>query len=447
MPARRPRRALDEREESPPVENEAQALPVSSLLPSRTWVLALLVGCGLLSWAMVVGIGAWLDLQQIDPWREIFGIRSGRFLRFYTTISLLTCSQLSYLILWRRSRSRKDFAGRYRVWFWVGAVCSVFCVATATQFHESLARQLTGRMSLIWMDSATMCWMVPATTMLLSAMHLMRRDMPYRTVSTAWVQVSRCLAIMAGTSLLIGSLIWPEEWVTTINAALSALWPAVFASTLLIHARYVTYVTNEASRERRQPSRTSRWESRLKAFARHVSSQASEEWHHYREKRASAKAAERVAATATPAVVAPKEPSPQPKRERRIPVASPSAMASAPLQQMKQRAASLQHVDPLDESDLEDGPAPATQAVNLRPLARRELTPTSSEQSVIVHPAQPIPPPHFEITEPSMCEEDSSDEREVASQSPSIPAGYTREQWRNLSKKDRKRLQRSESAQ
>lgn len=417
---------------------------MTSLLPRRTWVLALLVGCGLLSWALIVGIGAWLDLQQLDPWRGIFGIQSGRFLRFYTTIALLTCAQLSYLILWRRSRSRRDFSGRYRVWFWVGAVCSVFCVATATRFHEGWARQVTSGMSLVWMDSATVCWMVPATTMLLSAMHLMRRDMPYRTVSASWAQVSRCLAVLAGTSLLFGSLFLSAEWVTPLNAALCALWPTVFASTLLIHARHVTYVTNEASCERRLPSRTSRWESRLKAFAHHVAFQAGEEWQLYREKRAAAKAAERDAVVAAPVVVVTKEPSSQPKRERHAPAASPSAMASAPLQKRQQRSASVDDLDPLDESEVEDRPAPMTQAVNLRPLVRRELSPSSASQSVIVHPAQPIPPPHFEITEPALTEEASSDEREFASQSPSIPAGDTREQWQNLSKKDRKR---SESVQ
>ena len=102
-----------------------------------------MVACGLLMWAAIVGVGVWLDLKAVDPWRDIFGLEAGRLLRFYHTISLLTCAQLSYLILWRRSTCRKDFAGRYRVWFWVGAVSSVFCVATATRFHEVWAQKLT----------------------------------------------------------------------------------------------------------------------------------------------------------------------------------------------------------------------------------------------------------------------------------------------------------------
>ena len=451
--ARSPRRPLDENEEVAPAVSQLATLPVSSLLPRRTWVLALLVLCGFMSWATVVGVGAWLDIQQMDPWQDILGIRSGRLLRFYTTIALLTCAQLSYLILWRRSRSRKDFGGRYRVWFWGGAVCSIFCIASATRFHEVYASRLTTGMSMVWVDAGTVCWLVPATTMLLSAMHLMRRDMLDRSASRGWTQVSRGLAVITGFSLIFGSLLWPEEWVAPINAALGALWPTVFASTLLIHARYVTYVTNEAAREQRQPSRTSRWEARLKSFAQHVALQANEEWQLYCQKRAAAKAT-LLSAESTKTVVPPvaqtaEVPAPPPKREqpareRRTLPASPSARASAPLQQLHQSRPSMD--DEEDEESLTaPSPAPVTTAINARPLTRPHVPALAAVQPTRVHPAQPIPAPHFTIEELALHEVDAIGEYDNESQSQSIPAGYSPEQWRNLSKKDRKRLRRTES--
>ena len=393
---RSPRRPFEGSEEAAPAVSQPTTAPVSSLLPRRTWVLALLVLCGFLTWATVVGVGAWLDIRQMDPWRDILGIRSGRLLRFYTTIALLTCAQLSYLILWRRSRSRKDFGGRYRVWFWVGAVCSIFCVASASRFHEVYASQLTTGMSMVWVDAGTVCWLVPATTMLLSAMHLMRRDMLHRSASKAWTQVSRGLVVLTGFSLLFGSLLWPEAWVAPINAALGALWPTVFASTLLIHARYVTYVTNEAAREQRQPSHTSRWEAQLKAFAKHVAVQASEEWQLYRQTRAAAKAALLSAESmkaAVPATTVAEQPAPAPKREqpareRRTPPASPSARASAPLQQLSQ---SRPLIDDEEDEESLTAPAPVTTAINARPLTRPTAPPpTAVQQPARVHPAQPI---------------------------------------------------------
>ncbi len=447
--ARGPRRPSAESDEAVPAAPQSTAAPVSSLLPRRTWVLALLVLCGFMTWATVVGVGAWLDIHQMDPWRDILGIRSGRLLRFYTTIALLSCAQLSYLILWRRSRSRKDFGGRYRVWFWVGAVCSIFCVASASRFHEVYANQLTTGMSLVWVDAGTVCWLVPATTMLLSAMHLIRRDMLHRSASKAWTQVSRGLAVLTGFSLLFGSLLWPEAWVAPINAALGALWPTVFASTLLIHARYVTYVTNEASREQRQPSRSSRWEARLKSFAQHVALQASEEWQLYRQTRAakaallSAESTKVAAPLATVVEVpAPRARPEQPARERRTAPASPSARASAPLQQLSQSRASMAEEDD-EESLTAPPPAPVTTAINARPLPRPPAP--AAIQPARVHPAQPIPAPHFAIEEPELMESEATGESDNESQSQSIPAGYSPEQWRNLSKKDRKRLRRTEA--
>ncbi len=449
-PAPRPLSSVSESTESTPAAENLQLAPVSSLLPRRTWVLSLLVLCGLLSWATVVGVGTWLDLQKLDPWREIFGIQSGRLLRFYTTIALLTCAQLSYLILWRRSNSRKDFAGRYRVWFWVGAVCSTFCVASASGFHRNWAGHLTRGMSLVWVDAATVCWLVPATTLLLSAMHLMRRDMLYRSASTSWTQVSRGLAVLSGLSLLFGSLVWPAEWEAPINAALAALWPTVFASTLLIHSRYVTYVTNEASRELRQPSHTSRWESRLKAFARHIALQASDEWQQYRHRRAAAKLAPLSSTTAaTPQPATAEHPAPlplreQPPRKRPAPPPTPLERTTAPLKQL------IQSRFPVDEEDLDEPaaaapPTPMTPAINARPLTRPAAPPPSAVQPTRVHPAQPIPAPHFAIEEPALSSEGVTGDSESESPSLSIPAGYTTEQWRNLSKKDRKRLRRTES--
>ena len=444
----RPRRARAETEDEASLSEVSVSSEgtVSSLLPRRTWVLASMVVCGLLTWATVVGVGLWLDLEQLDPWRDIFGLQSGRLVRFYTTIALLTCAQLSYLILWRRSRSRKDFSGKYRIWFWVGAVCSIFCVATATRFHETAAANLTRGLSLVWVESATLCWMVPASAMLLSAMHLMRRDMPYRSASTHWVQVSRGLAFVTGSSLLIGSWVLPARWMIPVNAALSALWPTVFAATLLIHVRFVTYVTNEAARELRPPSRTARWEARLKIFARHVSLMASEEWQLYQLKRAAVPSDMRAASQIADIVDEEESPVPAPKRERRTPPSTPSTMAAAPLQRMGQRRPASDET--LNESQIAAPSAPETKAVNVRPISRTSEADHRSPElssSIHVHPAQPIPPPHFPISEQNPFEESDAVDSDTAGQSESLPAGYSKEQWRSLSKKDRKRLMRAEA--
>lgn len=353
--------------------------PVSSLLPRRPWVLALVIAGALLSWAGVVAIGAWLDVQQLDPWQGIFGLQAGRLLRFYTTVAFLSCAQLSYLILWRRSRSRKDFAGRYRVWFWIGAVCSVFCVASATRFHESWAFRMTSGLHTAWIDAPVLCWMVPATTMLMSALHLLRRDLPVKSASTRWIQAGRWLAICSGAVLLVGALFVSERWLAPVQAAMGALWPTVLGCGLLTYARYVTYVTNEADREKRVV-RKSRWMTRITEFATQVNEMAREEWQVYLARREQAKSSVPINEPLPAAVVAA-------QRVR----SEASERATAPLRKMQ-----AQVIEPIDASeDAVDLSAPATRAANLRPLKAA----AAEEAEIEIPSATPaIPAPHFPIS-------------------------------------------------
>jgi hypothetical protein len=388
--------------------------PVSSLLPRSTWILALFITGALLSWAAVVGGGAWLDARQLDPWQGIFGLQAGRLLRFYTTVSLLACAQLSYLILWRRSRSRKDFAGRYRVWFWIGAVCSTFCVASVTRFHEAWAFRVTAGMHAAWIDAPVLCWMVPATSMLITAIHLLRRDLPPRSASIRWIQAGRWLAVTSGITTLLGSLFLPPSWVLPIQGALGALWPTVLGCGLLTYARYVTYVTNEAGLEK-SVVRRSRWMTRVVEFATQVNEMAQEEWQVYRARRQLAKAAQGASETvATSESVAP---APTPVRPPAR--AESSERATAPLRKLQ-----AQRLESSD-SDEEEPSVPATRAANLRPRHSTPVSDVDDEEPAAQAPA--IPSPHFTVRE----------------ENPGSEFGGDAESERSNSRKERKKARRA----
>lgn len=405
-----PARAM-ERSTPEPVVPEVR--PVSSLLPRSPWVLALFIAGALLSWAAVVGGGAWLDARQLEPWQGIFGLQAGRLLRFYTTVSLLACAQLSYLILWRRSRSRKDFAGRYRVWFWIGAVCSVFCVASVTRFHEAWAFRVTAGLHAAWVDAPVLCWMVPATTMLITAIHLLRRDLPARSASIRWIQTGRWLAVLSGIATLLGSLLLPSSWVLPVQGALGALWPTVLGCGLLTYARYVTYVTNEAGLER-NTVRKSRWMTRVVEFAAQVQEMAQEEWQVYRARREQAK---EVAALPT------EKTEDTPAAPASIPVrsaarAEASQRATAPLRKLQAQAIET------DETEDEAGSVPETRAANMRP---RQPTPVADVDEEPAASVPAIPSPHFAIRgenpETEFCGDTESD--------------------RSISRKERKKARRA----
>lgn len=391
----------------------AEVRPASSLLPRSPWVLALFIAGALLSWAAVVGGGAWLDARQLDPWQGIFGLQAGRLLRFYTTVSLLACAQLSYLILWRRSRSRKDFAGRYRVWFWIGAVCSIFCVASVTRFHEAWAFRMTAGLHAAWIDAPVLCWMVPATTMLITAIHLLRRDLPARSASIRWIQTGRWLAVVSGMTTLLGSLLLPSNWVAPVQGALGALWPTVLGCGLLTYARYVTYVTNEAGLEK-SSVRKSRWMTRVVEFAAQVQEMAQEEWQVYRARREQAKSAGALPSDKT--AITPEAPTSMPVRS---PVrAEASERATAPLRKLQAQAI---ETDNIEDEELS---VPATHAANMRP---RQPTPVADvdEEPAASNPA--IPSPHFG----------------VRGENPESEFGSDVESDRSIARKERKKARRA----
>lgn len=396
-PMQRERTARAKPVQEPLPESDATtARPVSSLLPRSPWALGLMIAGALLSWIAIVGGGAWLDHQQLEPWQGILGLQAGRLLRFYTSVSLLTCAQLSYLILWRRSRSRKDFAGRYRVWFWIGAVCSTFCVASVTRFHENWAYQLTSGLQMAWIDTTVLCWMVPATTMLLAAMHLLRRDLPFRSASSYWIQAGRGLAIASGIGLVMGSLILPDAWVAPVQAALGALWPTVLGCGLLTYARYVTYISNEAEREQRV-ERRSRWMTRIQQFAGHVNEMAREEWQVYLARREQAKANVRTAEVRDDKVES--TPASPPVRNR----SEASERATAPLRKMMS-----QKIDPIDDQPERTASGPITRAASVRPLNEPSAVDDEFEESDEIA-APRIPAPHFPISQSEVPgEEDRS---------------------------------------
>lgn len=379
--------------------------PVSSLLPRSPWILALFIAGALLSWAAIVGGGAWLDAQHLEPWQGIFGLQAGRLLRFYTTVSLLACAQLSYLILWRRSRSRKDFAGRYRVWFWIGAVCSIFCVATVTRFHEAWAYRVTAGLHAAWIDAPVLCWMVPATTMLITAVHLLRRDLPARSASIRWIQAGRGLAVFSGITTLLGSLFLPTHWVAPVQGALGALWPTVLGCGLLTYARYVTYVTNEAGLEK-SSVRKSRWMTRVVEFATQVQEMAQEEWQVYRARREQAKATTAPASSDSAASTKTEAPAPTPVR----PATRSQSLerTTAPLRKLQAQAIAAN-----DEDD-EDSSVPVTRAANIRP---RSPAPSDESDEEPAAPAAAIPSPHFTVraeSSTSQSENDAESERSIS---------------------------------
>jgi len=233
----------------PPRPYSGPRLPRETMIPSNWYVIAALGLLGFALWGTVI----WLSQSTLaDEYgiRPLVALDQGHIPRYFSTVALLLTAQLSLLIYWHRSRSRKDFLGRYRVWGWAGLFWCLVCLANATQFHVPLLAYLESRYAVNCWRGEHLFWFVPLATGLLALYRLIGRDVnPSRVSSYAWNLAFAIGMIVAGLHFGL-ELLLPSRCRRPTTVAVIMLWQYSLALFCLIHARYVTHVTNEAGGKR-----------------------------------------------------------------------------------------------------------------------------------------------------------------------------------------------------
>jgi len=229
------------------------------MIPGR-W--SVIVALGLLGLGVWGGI-LWLSLSPMADQmgiRPLVSLTNGALPRYFGTVALLLTAQLNLLIYWHRSRSRKDFLGRYRVWGWAGLFWCVLCLAQATQCHRPILDSLASYYVIQCWRGEHLFWFVPLATCLLAFYRLVGRDVnPSRASSFAW-NVTFCIGLLVAGLYFGLDLLLPVAWRMPTTVALTMLWQFAMAFFCLVHARYVTHVSNEAGGKRISlRSRISRW--------------------------------------------------------------------------------------------------------------------------------------------------------------------------------------------
>lgn len=234
-------------------------LPRDTMIPGSWSVIAFLGFLGLAAWGAII----WLSLSSFAEEMgvsQLASLTEGSIPRYFSTVALLLTAQLSLLIYWHRSRSRKDFLGRYRVWGWAGLFWCLICLAQTTQCHRGLIDSLNARYAIQCWRAEHLCWFIPLATCLLALYRLVGRDInPSRASSLAW-NASFCIGLVVAGMYFGLDLLLPVSWRAAATVAVSMLWQFSLAFFCLIHARYVTHVNNEAGGKRiSMRSRFSRW--------------------------------------------------------------------------------------------------------------------------------------------------------------------------------------------
>jgi hypothetical protein len=223
----------------------------NSLIRPQPWVNWLIVAAGFAMWAGVIQIGSTIDRSE-SGFKDVLGLKAGRLSQFFMAACLLGATQLSLVILWYRTQSRKDFQGRYRVWIWSSFTWGLLFSAAISGWHIACSQWFASRLPLRLRTLTDLLWLFPAAMLVGTTFRLLSREVA-RSHPNRWL-----LRIAFATGGLVFLIDADPDLITfqraeEFRSGCCSLWAFLTASVLLHHARYVIHVSNEVlPRERHQ---------------------------------------------------------------------------------------------------------------------------------------------------------------------------------------------------
>ena len=218
--------------------------PADSLIFPQLWKHAILGVACMAIWALVLVLGDWAD-QARSGLETVIGLTAGHLPRFFSTVMLLAAGQLALINLWYRSRSRKDFSGSYKVWFYAAVGWLTLCAFAATGSHWHLADAvLAGRPVAIW-NGRLLTWMIPGAIIVLAIYRLLLREMRDCDASLWLLRFSLLVAMATAGVLIAGPFVLVSRSHHLLATGLGTGWHLLLAAAMLLHARHVIHHSNE----------------------------------------------------------------------------------------------------------------------------------------------------------------------------------------------------------
>ncbi len=218
--------------------------PADSLISPRLWKHLTLCVLFAILWGAMLYFGDQAD-RQASSMRHVIGLQAGKLPRFFSTVMLLAAGQLSFISLWYRSRSRKDFKGSYKVWLWAALGWLTLCACQATGMHWNLADALVkGHRVELW-NLRMMVWIMPAAVIVAALYRLLLREMRDAVGSLWLLRFSLMAAFLSAVSVIAEPFMTDAVQARLIRIGTGTLWHLLLAASMLLHARYVIHISNE----------------------------------------------------------------------------------------------------------------------------------------------------------------------------------------------------------
>ncbi len=226
----------------------AREFPIRKILSAKWWKHSLIALFVLSCTGGILALGQQIEqASDVNPGLgRLFSLRSGTVIPFVSSLMLIVAAQLSLLTFWVRSRSTKDFNGRYKLWLWMtgGWLTAAFIIGTDA--HIAWFETYTSLWDFNFWNSDVLCWMAPmfgAGIVLLAFLHREMRGCPL-SLSLTWLAAMAW--VTAGLQKIDIHLVEvPAKYAEVFTAGLQFGGVALAFLSMLIHARYVVYVTNE----------------------------------------------------------------------------------------------------------------------------------------------------------------------------------------------------------
>lgn len=238
----------------------AARFPMQALVAPQLWKHVLIGVAGLL----LIG-GVLLCGSQAAQWRSsagpgmetLFGLPEARTARFFSAVILFLAGQVAALIWWVRSRSARDFAGRYAIWAWASGAWFAMSASVATDAHRAFGQTLVWLWDMRIWNAEMLAWLVPAIAIGEVLLTSLSRDMRGCRPSVLLLYLAPVFYVASIVLLFQPFAAEDEVRLTVIQCGTAMCGHLSLLMSMMLHARYVVYETSEPPPPR--PGRLARW--------------------------------------------------------------------------------------------------------------------------------------------------------------------------------------------
>lgn len=223
-------------------------MPLRRLISPRLWkhiaLAAALFGIGVaMLWAALESraLGEALGPEV----EQLVSLDRARLIRGYGGLLLIVAAELALLIWYVRSRSRRDFSGRYRSWAWAAGAGFLFSASVSLELHRIWSAAISFALTLDTPHFETLCWLAPAmgcATVLFRDLYADMRDckssVTFLRLAFAGWTTSACALLGYGIPV-------PAAYAPLLVPASALLGHFCLFLAMLLHCRFVIYVSAE----------------------------------------------------------------------------------------------------------------------------------------------------------------------------------------------------------